>query len=142
MSIRAFLKRCMQRFFIITTCATVVIGILGLCLHPADRLGYDAFFSPLIFGALSLIPSFVTYSRKELSLRQTVVRKVIYILLLEGLLIGVQFWAGILHGPGDVAVLALAVLLVYFAVNWLSWLLDRKEAEAINTTLKAYQGRN
>ncbi len=142
MSIKAFLKSCVQRFFMITTLITAAIGILGLSLDPAARIGYDAYFSPLIFGALSLLPSFVTYSRKELSLRQTVIRKILYVLLLEGLLIGVGFWAGILHGPGDASAFALAVLLVYLAVTWLSWRLDRKEAAEINTTLKAYQGRD
>lgn len=141
MSIGAFLKKCMQRFLIITACITVAIGVLGLCLRPTDRFGYGVFFSPPIFAALSLLPSFVTYSSKELSLRQTVVRKIVYLFLLEGLLIGVGFWAKILHGPGETAAFALTVLLVYFTGTWLGWLLDRKEADAINAKLKAYQNR-
>ncbi len=142
MSFKAFLKSCVYRYFIITTFIAAAMGVLGLSLDPTARIGYDAYFSPLIFGALSLLPSLVTYSRKELSLRQALLRKVLYIVLLEGLLIGVGFWAKILHGTGDASAFALAVLLVYLAVTWVGWQLDRKEAEAINTELKAYQNRN
>lgn len=141
MSFKAFLKNCIYRYFMITTFIAAAMGILGLYLDPTARIGYDGYFSPLLFGALSILPSVVTYSRKELSLRQALIRKLLYIILLEGMLIGVGFWVNILHGPGDASAFALTVLIVYLAVTWLNWRLDRKEADAINNELKAYQNR-
>ena len=142
MSFRAFLKRCLMEYFVITTCVTAAIAILGLILDPVARFGYEAYFSPLIFGLVSLIPSLITYSRKELPLRETLIRKVLHFVVLEATLISFGFWAGILHGRVDSSVFALQVFAVYLAVNVISWLLDSKAAGEINEVLKSWQSKN
>ncbi len=141
MSFRIFLKRCLLEYFIITTCVTAATAILGLTLNPAAKFGYESFFSPLIFGFISLVPSFVTYSHKELSFRQTLLRKALHVAVLEAMLTGFGFWVGILNAPADASLFAVAVFLVYIAVNLISWMLDRKDANEINKTLKSLQGR-
>jgi hypothetical protein len=129
----------MLEYFIITTCVTAATAVLGLTLDPAATFGYESFFSPLIIGFVSLVPSFVTYSRKELSFRQTLVRKVFHFIFLESVLIGFGFGAGILHEPADASFLALTVFIVYLAVNLISWKLDQKAADEINKTLNSFQ---
>lgn len=141
MSRKAFLKRCLMEYFIITTCVTAAIGILGLSLDPTAKLGYEGYFSPLIFGLVSLVPSAATYSRKELTFRQALIRKLFHFVLLEVMLIAFGHWAGVLHGFGDTFYFALAVLIVDLTVNLISWHLDSREASEINKTLKALQGR-
>lgn len=128
-----------MEYFIITTCVTAAIGILGLGLDPTAKIGYEGFFSPLIFGLVSLVPSVATYSRKELTFRQALIRKLLHFTLLEAMLITFGHWAGILRGFGDTVIFALAVFIVYLAVNLISWHLDSKEASVINKTLKALQ---
>ena len=142
MSFKAFLKRCLLEYFIITTCVTAAIGVLGLSLEPEARFGYEAYFSPLIFGAISLIPSLVTYSSKELSLPQTLIRKVLHVIVLEAMLITFGFWAGILIGTADTIFFALTVFIVYLLVNFINWKLDKKTAGEINTMLKSLQENN
>ncbi len=141
MSLKAFLKRCLMEYFIITTCVTAAIAILGMRLDPEAKFGYEAYYSPLLFGLVSLVPSFATYSRKELTFRQALVRKLLHFALLETMLIAFGHWGGILHGAWDTASFALAVLIVDLAVNLISWHLDSREASEINQTLKALQGR-
>ena len=141
MSFKAFLKRCLMEYFIITTCVTAATAILGLSLDPTAKFGYEGYFSPLLFGLMSLVPSIATYSRKELSLRQTLLRKLIYFVLLETMLISFGHWARILHGLYDTLYFALTVLIVYLAVDLISWHLDSKEASKINKTLRSLQGR-
>lgn len=141
MSFKAFLKRCLMEYFIITTCVTAAIAVLGQSLDPTARFGYEGYLSPLIFGFISLIPSFVTYSRRELSFRQTVVRKVLHVIVLEAMLIAFGLWIGILRNPAEASFFGLAVFVVYIAVNLISWLLDKKEASELNRTLKSLQGR-
>lgn len=141
MSFKAFLKRCLMEYFIITTFVTAAIAVLGLSLDPMAKLGYEAYFSPLIFGLVSLIPSFITYSRKELSFRQALVRKALHVVVLEVMLIAFGFWAGILHGATDASFFGVTVFLVYLAVNFISWQIDKKDASEINKTLKLLQGR-
>ncbi|MEA4969800.1 MAG: DUF3021 family protein [Candidatus Pelethousia sp.] len=142
MSFKAFLKKCLMEYFIITTCVTAAIGVLGLSVDPTAKLGYEAYFSPLLFGLVSLAPSFVTYSRKELSFRQTLVRKVLHVIVLEATLLAFGFWAGTLHDAAAAFSFGLTVFIVYLAVNLISWQIDKKDASEINKTLKSLQGRN
>ena len=142
MSFKAFLKRCLMEYFIMTTCITAAIAILGLSLDPTATLGYEAYFSPLIFGLISLVPSLVTYSRKELSFRQALLRKVLHVIILEAMLIAFGFITGILHGIADASFFSLAVFIVYLMVNLISWQIDKKDADDINKTLKSLQGRS
>ena len=142
MSFKHFLKRCLMEYFIITTCVTMAIAILGLSMDPAAKFGYESYFSPLIFGLVSLVPSFATYSRRELSIRQALLRKVLHIIMLEVLLIVFGFWAGIIHDTADASFYGLTVFIVYMAVNLISWKIDKKDATEINKTLKSLQGRS
>lgn len=142
MSFRGFLKRCLMEFFIITTCVTAAIAILGQRIDPTARFGYEAFYSPLLFGFMSMIPSLVTYTSKELSLRKTLLRKLLHFTLLEVILIAFGHQAGILSGVSDTLSFALTVLAVYLAVNYASWHLASKEAGKINEKLKSLQRRS
>ena len=139
---KTFLKRCLLEYFIITTCITAATGVLGLTLDPTAKFGYESYFSPLFFGFVSLIPSFLTYSQKELSFRQTILRKVLHVIALEAILIVVGFKVEILRVPADALFFALAVFIVYIAVNLISWKLDQKNADEINKKLKSLQGRS
>ncbi|NLB78902.1 MAG: DUF3021 domain-containing protein [Clostridiaceae bacterium] len=141
MSFKAFLKKCIMDFFIITTCVTVAMAILCILLSPTARFGYEAYLSPIIFGFVSLIPSFVTYSRKELSLKQALIRKVLHFIVLEVTLIAFSFMTGLITEITEVFSFAVTVFIVYLAVNLISWWLDSKKAEEINKMLKALQSK-
>ncbi len=130
-----------MEYFIITTCVTAAIAVLGMSADPAARFGYEAYFSPLIFGLISIVPSFVTYSRRELSFRRALFRKVLHVILIEALMVVFGIWAGLIQSAEEAAFFALTVFIVYIAVNLISWLLDKKEAGEINKTLKSLQGR-
>ncbi|MFA5341611.1 MAG: DUF3021 family protein [Clostridia bacterium] len=139
MSFKVFIKRCMMEYFIITTCITAATAILGLSIDPSARFGYESYFSPLIFGFISVIPSIVTYSKKELSIKQTVIRKILHFFCLIFLLSIFGFWTGLLHGMAEIASFAFAVFLIYVIVNLVNWHLNKKEAVAVNSMLKNYQ---
>ena len=141
MSFKAFLTRCLMRFFIVTTLITAATGVLGLMMDPGARIGYEGFFSPLLFGFLSLALSVVTYSRRELPLRETLLRKVLYVLLLEATLIAFGFWSRILKSFQEAALFALTVLIIYALVNLIGWMTGQREAGEINRILKSMQDR-
>ena len=61
-------------FCIITACITLVNGILGCIFMPDIRFGYEAFFSPPLFGLLTALTGIITKSRRELSTGQTLSR--------------------------------------------------------------------
>lgn len=142
MNFKAFLKSCLMDYFIITTCVTAAMAVLGQALDPEARFGYEAFFSPLIFGLISVLPSLITYSPKELSFRQALMRKVLHFIVLEAMLIGFGFWFDVLHDLADAAFFSLTVFIVYLTVSLISWQSDKKDAGKINQMLKSLQGRN
>lgn len=141
MSFREFLKECAMQFFIITTCVNVASAIGGPILMPDAELGYYAFYSPLIAGFLGTLPSIILYSKKELNMRQTVIRKGLHLLVLEALLTVFAWLSGNLSDVLDTFIFIFMVFLVYLAVNLISWLLGSREARQINEGLKALQNR-
>lgn len=69
-------------------------------------------------------------------------RKLLHVIVLEAMLIAFGFYTGILHNPVEASLFGLTVLVVYIAVNLISWLFDKKEASEINRTLKSLQTRH
>ena len=135
-----FLRKNLMDFFIIVTCVSVVIGLLGLIYEPHRQFGYEAYFSPLIFGVIGVLPSLVTYSKKELTVKQMKVRKVIQLIILEGLVLTFGYFMGVMKVNMMVSV-ASSVLVVFLMVHLITWIIDSKKAAQLNEDLKAFQGR-
>lgn len=141
MSFRAFLKECALQFFIITTCVNVATAIIGPVLHPDLTFGFGAFYSPVISGVLGTLPSIILYSKKELNLRQTILRKVLHLVALETLLTVLAWLNGNLSNVFDTLLFMFMVFAVYLVVNLIGWGLESREAKHINAGLKALQNR-
>ena len=139
MSFSDFLKKRLIDFFIIVTCISAVIGIIGLIYEPNRRFGYEAYFSPLIFGAISIIPSFVTYSNKELSVKQMILRNVIQLVILECLILITGYSFGVMKDKVILSSVAFSVIIVFIIVHLISWVIDSKTAFILNENLQAYQ---
>ena len=86
----------MMSFSICTACITILEGIIGMIFFPQLTFGYEAFFSPPLFGFLSVLFSIVNYSKKELSIRQVLFRRFLHLLLIEGLVLGLNYRTGAL----------------------------------------------
>ena len=141
MNPRTFLKECLMQFFIITTFVNVASAVVGPVLMPGLTFGFTAFWSPLFAGLLGTLPSVVLYSKKELTLRQTILRKVLHVLLLEFILLLVGWLNGNISSASSFVVFALMVLAVYAAVTLCAFLLESREAKQINAGLRALQSR-
>ncbi len=141
MSFRSFLRNCAIRFFIIATCLNVATAIFGPMLQPDVTIGFDAFYSPLIGALLSTLPSIILYSRKELNLRQTILRKVLHLLALEIIIIGFSILMGKHFQTFQLVLFMGIVLVVYLAVNLIGQLLQIRDTREINAGLQALQNR-
>ena len=91
MNLRQFLLRKLMLFFTLSTLITVAIYILGASLDPAARFGYTGFLSPLIYAGACVIPSLVTWSKRELKPRELLLRELLQFLLTEGVVLGLAF---------------------------------------------------
>lgn len=141
MSFSSFLRSCAIRFFIIATCLNVATAIFGPMLQPKAMFGFDAFYSPLIGATLGTLPSIILYSRKELNLRQTIIRKVLHLLALEIIIIGFSILVGKNFSLFQIMLFVGIVLIVYLAVNLIGQLLQIKDTREINAGLRALQNR-
>jgi uncharacterized membrane protein len=68
------------------------------------------------------------------------VRKVIQLIVLEGLVLSFGYVMGIMKGNMMLSV-GLSVLVIFLVVHLISWVIDSKKAAQLNEELKAFQGR-
>ncbi|MDF2544489.1 MAG: hypothetical protein K0S47_4207 [Herbinix sp.] len=140
MSFIEFCKRNLMSYFIIVTGITAAVGILGTNYDANAVFGYEAFYSPLIIGAVSILPSFVLYSRKDLTFKQMLVRRILHFILLELILVTLGFVVGLFDENHAAFPFAISVFLVYVFVQFMIWISDCKTADAMNEGLKRLQG--
>lgn len=138
MTKKEFAINLLNMFFIVTTLITIVMGVMGLIWERDRLLTYEVMFSPVIIGFISVLPSIVMYSKKELTLRQLVFRKVLHLFLLEIELIAFSkimgIWNKVIGLPFVVSILIVAVLVQVFL-----WLIGLQRANTITNELKAFQ---
>ncbi len=112
-----------------------------MIFFPEMELGYDAFFSPLIFAFFSVLFGLVTKSGKELSVKQVRLRRGIHLLLVEGMVLGLNYRSGMITDYAVLGVLGISIAVVFAAVYIFMWLNDQKSAALFNERLKQYQSK-
>jgi hypothetical protein len=118
------------------------MGLIGLIFSPYTRFGYEAYFSPLIFGAIASFPLLVKYSKNELSMKQTVIRNVIHFVLLEVLILTILYFVGMLTTLSMAISLGISIFVIDLAVNLVMWINEKKTAKVFNDALKRLQHEN
>lgn len=143
MSFKSFLKSICSTYFIIVTLVNLATFVMGSIYQPEERFGYGAFLMPLIYGFLGILPMCVMYSKKELTLVQVLIRKLLQLILLEGLLIGFVFGYGEFSKDNTVQMVSFAVtvLVVFLLVHVISFVLDMQQARQMTLDLLDYQNR-
>lgn len=143
MSFKEHLRSVMSRFFVIVTLVNLATFVMGEIFRPDDSFGYEAFLSPLIYAAIALIPMLCIYSKKELTIRQYILKDFLLLIFIELLLI--FFGLGVKNlDSGNLALtvsFALSVLIIFILVEVIAWMLDWKTARQINDDLKFFQNR-
>ena len=138
------LRAQLASFFISVTLINLAMLILGCLLEPDLEFGYSAFAYPLIYGVIGSLPGLVMYSKKELTMKQTIIREIIQMLLIVVLIIAFMFgrFRGIEYDvfPQVISV-AVSVMIIYVLVNVFGWLIDLKTANKMTEDLKKYQAK-
>lgn len=134
-----FVKKMMMSFFVSVACICGAMALIGWIFEPNASFGYEAFLSPLIFGTVSSLPLLVTYSAKELSVKQTAIRNVMHFILLEASILSVLYFEGILTTMSMIISLGITILVIDLAVNLVLWINDKKTAKEFNAALKRLQ---
>lgn len=140
MSKKEFVGQLFMSFFVVVTCINLGMAFMGMLYAPDDRFGYGAFLFPVGYGFLGILPSVVMYSKKELTVRQMVFRKIIQVFLIEAIMVSIVFFLG----KTDFGILfpfLIMVLAVCLAVEGILWLAADKKARKLNAQLKRFQDR-
>ena len=128
-------------FFIIVTLVNLAIFISGSLLAPEQTFGYTAFIVPIIDGLLGVIPGLVMYSKRELSVKQMIVRNIIQLISIE--LIVVLFTFGFSKITAEnipyLIAVTVSVAVVFIAVIVIRYLLDLKTARKMTDDLTAFR---
>lgn len=135
------LSEFVMAFFVCTTCITLLEGILGMLFFPEVGLDYGAFFSPPLFGLFSVLLGVVNYSKNELSVKQVLLRRLLHLIMIEGLVFGINHASGIIFTSIYAGVLAFSIAVVYISVHVVLWFVDKRSAKLFNEQLKEYQNR-
>ena len=131
-------------YFISVTLINIAIFATGMLFQPDQTFGYEAFLSPLIFGFLTVIPTMIMYSRKELTIRQLLFRKAIQLLLDIIIVIAVIFAGNEMNREIVTAAIGVSVsiVVVFAAVHGIEWMFERRTAKQLTEQLAAFQKRN
>ena len=143
MSKREFFRTALIQFFIIVTLINVVTFALGMIFRPDDRFGYEAFLSPIIYAACSMLPVILTYSKRELSFKQMILRQILNLIAIEVIMIciGLTGSQALREQPTILISFALSVFLIFVLVMLISWILDLGQARQMNIDLENYKKR-
>ncbi len=135
------IKDNLMDFFIIVTLVNVAIFICGIVLAPEEQLGYTAFIVPVIDGILGIIPGLVMYSKRELTVKQMIVRNIIQLISIELIIVFFTFgFSGISFDDISrlIAVVG-SVAFVFVGVIIFRFILDSRTARKMTDDLKVFQ---
>ena len=143
MSFREFLKSLAATYFVIVTLIVLATYILGMMFRPDAVLTYEAFLSPLIYGLLGVIPAFLMYSKKELTVGQLLWRKALQLVCIEAVLVFFGFGARVLSRDNLSLVLSfmLSVFVIFVLAHVIMFVLDKEQARQLNKALGEFQSR-
>lgn len=141
---KEFLISSLRTYFIVVTLITVSTLVLGLYLDPDARFGYEAFASPLIYGACGILPNVVMYTKRELTMKELLVRKAVQLVLIEGFVLFAAFWGTNIYAEQKGAVIGMSgsIFVIYVLVHVIDWLQNCMSARRITEELILFQKNN
>ena len=133
-----------RTFFMVTTLITVLLCVVGPAVAPEQTFSYQAFAAPLVYALVGTVPNLVLYSKRELKVRELLVRKALQLLFIEA---GVSFVA--LYGaveywkqPRMIATLLISVFAVYALATLIAWIGNVQSAKILSRELEEFQRIN
>lgn len=141
MSLKEILYRSLMIYFILVTCITAGIAVLGSILDPDARFGYSAFASPFIFAAFGVVPNLLMYSSKELSDKQIILRKIIQLAVIEAEVVGTCILSPIIHTENAEVVVSviISVLVIFILVHFIIFMNNCFSAKQLTKELVRFQ---
>lgn len=141
---KELIRDMMNTYFMLATMILGVMTILGMYFMPDVRFGYEAFALPLIYAAYGTIPNLVMYAKKELTMKQFLVRKTVQLILVEIIVLAVAIPAEIYEsGKKEIVIsLAISILVIYILTHLIEWFQNNAEAKRMTEELLSFQKKH
>lgn len=141
MTLREFIIKRVQIFFFLVTMILIAQIILGNAITPKQVLHYSDLTSTLIMAGLCMLPSVVTYSKKELSFKRLLIRQAIQLVLIEGIMltmasIGIDDNS---EKPLSLFLIGTATLVIYVLAIFVMWYQQYLQSKKLTEQLKMLQ---
>lgn len=138
---KEFVIDCVRSFFAVVTMITAAMFILGFLFAPEEQFGYEVFLFPLIYGTLGTLPNLVMYSKRILTIKEVIIRKVLQLLLIEAMIIVFIFGfsRGRAQEPEVIAGVAISVFVIYVLCTIIDWLQNYFTAKHMTEDLMKFQ---
>ena len=139
--IKERLGEAFRLYFILVTMITILLMVVGLIFDSGRTFSYEAFFSPLFYAFIGVIPVFFFQSDKELSMKGFIIRSIIQILIIEAAILLIVFKAPNIPSDRIEVVLSIAVgiLIVYILSLVVEYIFELTQAREMNIYLEEYQ---
>ena len=141
MTFKDFIISRAQVFFFLVSMILLAQVSLGMMIEPQQALYYKDFIGTFAMAGACMLPTVVTYSKKELSLKQMLFRHAIQFVLIEAIMLTFAI-VGIENSPEKwVSVLAISVVtaIIYFLAIFVMWYKQYRESKILTELLKNFQ---
>ncbi len=141
MSGKEFVNSIITSYFMLVTLITVAMLILGSVFETGESFGYEVFAYPLIYGVCGAISQGIMYSKKELTIKEVIIRKVIQLIFLEIVIPTVAFGGSdVLRTQPQVVVgMVISILVIFVLTHIIDWVLDSLSAKKMTEDLVRFQ---
>ena len=141
---KELIRDMINTYFMLATMIVGAMTILGMYFMPDVKFGYEAFATPLIYAAYGTLPNVVMYAKKELTMKQLMIRKVIQLVLVEVIVIVAALPAEIFE-TGRIEIigsLAVSILVIYILTHLIEWFQNCAEAKRMTEELLSFQQKH
>ena len=128
-------------YFMLTTMILVVMTVLGTYYMPEVRFGYEQFKTPLKYAAWGTLPNIVMYAKKELTMKQMLIRKIIQLILIEVIILAVALPTDIIENKNNALIISLmsCVFVIYVLTHVVEWYQNSVTAQKMTEELVSFQ---
>lgn len=141
MGLKEMIKPRLFDFLLIQAGIALAMGIIGCLKPPQDGLPYYIFFMPFVYAFFCTLPGCVTYSSRELSIREMSVRMGIEFILDEAAALGVAYFTGALDSGFMVIAIIIAVAVIFLFVAWIDYMKSKSDTDEMTRKIKELQNR-
>ena len=141
MTFKEFIVSRLQLYFFLVTMILLAQITLGNIIEPDRVLHYKDFIGTFFMAGLCTLPTFLSYSKKEPTLKIILIRQALQLLLIEGIMI-VLAVKGVEDTPQktmSIVLICVSVAVIYILAVFLMWYRQHVESRKLTELLKNIQ---